>query len=349
MFATKPVTVPTLKVGGWWDQEDFYGPQTIYRAMEKNDAKGINYLVLGPWNHGGWAGGTGASLGPIQFGSNTSEYFREQVEAPWFAYWLKDKGTLNLPEALTFRPGTNEWERHDAWPPQGGVTAKSLYFQPSGGLDWNRPAGASGFDAYVSDPAHPVPYRPGPIYPLYGGAVRSTWPIWLVDDQRQSHLRPDVLSYETGPLDQDVTIAGQVTAKLFVSTSGTDADWIVKLIDVYPDAYEADPKMGGYQLMVANDVFRSRFRNSFEKPEPMVPRQVTPITVDLHSADYTFRRGHRIMVQVQSTWFPLIDRNPQKYVPNIFEAKDADYVKAEQRVYRTARSPSRIDVSVVTP
>ncbi len=349
VFAHKPVTVPTLTVAGWWDQEDFYGPQTIYEAMEKNDTKGLNYLVVGPWNHGGWAGGTGSSLGPIQFGSNTSEYFRQSVEAPWFAYWLKDQGTLDLPEALTFRPGTNEWERHDAWPPKTGVTARSLYFEPAGRLGWERPAAASGFDGYVSDPAHPVPYRERPIYPLYGGPVRSTWPIWLVDDQRLSHLRPDVLSYETGPLDADLTISGKVAARLFVSTTGTDADWIVKLIDVYPDHYEPDPKLGGYQLMVANDVFRSRFRKSFEHPEPMVPHQVTPITIDLHSADYTFKRGHRIMVQVQSTWFPLIDRNPQKYVPNIFEAKDADYIKAEQRVYRTARAPSRIDVSVVSP
>jgi putative CocE/NonD family hydrolase len=230
------------------------------------------------------------------------------------------------------------------------VRARSLYFQADGQLGWNQPAaGATGFDRYISDPAHPVPYRVRPIYPLYGGKVGSSWPLWLVDDQRLAHLRPDVLSYETGPLDHDVTIAGTIAAKLFVATTGSDADWIVKLIDVYPDDYPADPKMGGYQLMVANDVFRSRFRTSFEKPAAMVPGQVTPITVDLHAADYTFLQGHRIMVQVQSTWFPLIDRNPQKFVPNIFKARDQDYIKAEHRVYRSAQAPSRIDVSVVTP
>ena len=349
VFANKPVTVPTLTVAGWWDQEDFYGPLTIYRAMEPNDTKGINHLVIGPWNHGGWARGEGNSLGPIQFGSNTSAWFRETVEAPWFAYWLKDKGKLDLPEALTFRPGTNQWQRHETWPPKRNVAPRQLYFQADGGLGWTKPTVPAGSDSYVSDPARPVPYRQRPITPLYGGPVASTWPLWEVDDQRQSHLRPDVLSFETEPLAEAVTISGDVMAKLFASTTGTDADWIVKLIDVYPNDYPADPKMGGYQLMIAGDVFRARFRTSYEKPAPVVANQVTPYTVDLHGADYTFLKGHRIMVQVQSTWFPLIDRNPQRFVPNIYRAKDADFVSATQRIFRSERYPSHLDVSVVTP
>ena len=349
VFANKPVTVPTLTVAGWWDQEDFYGPLAIYRAMEANDTKGINHLVIGPWNHGGWARGDGYSLGPIQFGTNTAAWFRETVEAPWFAYWLKDKGKLDLPEALTFRPGTNQWQRHDRWPPQRNVAPRQLYFQPDGGLGWTKPTAPTGFDSYVSDPARPVPYRQRPITPLYGGPVPSTWPIWEVDDQRHSHLRPDVLSFETEVLTDEVTISGDVMAKVFASTTGTDADWIVKLIDVYPNDYPADPKMGGYQLMIAGDVFRARFRSSHEKPVPVVANQVTPYTVDLHGADYTFLKGHRIMVQVQSTWFPLIDRNPQTFVSNIYRAKDADFRSATQRIFRSERYPSHLDVSVVTP
>ncbi len=348
VFANKPVTVPTLTVAGWWDQEDFYGPLTIYRAMEPNDTKGINHLVIGPWNHGGWARGEGNSLGPIQFGTNTAAWFRETIEAPWFAFWLKDKGKLDLPEALTFRPGSNQWQRHQNWPPKQNVAAKPLYFEANGTLSWTKPTGSKGFDSYVSDPARPVPYRQRPITPLYGGVVPSTWPIWEVDDQRHSHLRPDVLSFETEPLSTEVTVSGDVMAKLFASTTGTDADWVVKLIDVYPNDYPADPKLGGYQLMIAGDVFRARFRNSYEKPAPVVPNQVTPYTIDLHGADYTFLKGHRIMVQVQSSWFPLIDRNPQTYVPNIYRAKDRDFKPATQRVFRSDAYPSRLELSVVT-
>ena len=347
VFAHKPVTVPTLTVAGWWDQEDFYGPLTIYQAMEPNDTKGINHIVIGPWNHGGWARGEGSALGPIQFGTNTSAWFRETVEGPWFAHWLKDRGTLDLPEALTFRPGDNTWQRHDRWPPRTGVTAKSLYLQPDGGLAWQAPTAGSPFTAYVSDPNRPVPYRQRPVVPLYGGKVPSSWPLWQVDDQRHAHLRPDVLSFDSGTLKADVIITGQVAARLFAATTGTDADWVVKLIDVYPEDVPAAPQMGGYQLMVVNDVFRARYRNSYEKPTAVVANQVNAYVVDLHAADYTFKKGHRIMVQIQSTWFPLIDRNPQRFVPNIFLAKDADFMTATQRIYHSARYPSRIDVSVV--
>jgi putative CocE/NonD family hydrolase len=350
VFATKPVTVPTLTVAGWWDQEDFYGPLTIYQAMEKNDAKGINYLVIGPWNHGGWSRGEGNSLGPIQFGYNTAAWFREAIEGPWFAFWLKDQGKLDLPEALTFRPGSNAWQRHASWPPKTGVASRQMYFQADGKLGWDRPTGGTNaFDGYVSDPTRPVPYRRRPIAPLYGGKVASSWPLWLVDDQRHAHLRPDVLSFETEPLAADLTIAGQVVANLFASTTGTDADWIVKLIDVYAEDSTSAPAMRGYQLMVANDVLRARFRNGAETPVPVESNKVTPYAIDLHAADYTFKKGHRIMVQVQSTWFPLIDRNPQKYVANIYQAKDADFITATHRIYRTAQYPSHIQVSVVTP
>ena len=342
------VKVPTLTVAGWWDQEDFYGPLTIYEKMESLDTKGINYLVIGPWNHGGWVAPEGSSLGPLQFGSPTSAFFRDSVEARWFAYWLKDEGKLDLPEALTFRAGTNTWQRHDSWPPKTGVAERKLYFGPGGRLSWEPPAATATFDSYVSDPAHPVPYRARPIVPLYGSKPRSTWPLWQLDDQRHSHLRPDVLTFEMDPLAEDFTISGKVLARLFASTTGTDADWIVKLIDAYPEDYPDDPKMGGYQLMVVGDVFRGRFVTSYERPAALTPNKVTMFPVDLHAADYTFKKGHRIMVQVQSTWFPLIDRNPQTFVANIFEARDQDYRAATQRIFRSARYPSHLAVSVVT-
>jgi hypothetical protein len=340
------VSVPTLTVAGWWDQEDFYGPLTIYEKMESLDTAGINYLVVGPWNHGGWARGDGSSLGPIQFDLKTGPFFRDSVEAPWFAYWLKDKATLDLPEALTFRPGANRWQRHAAWPPTEGVATRRLYFGPRGSLTWTQPTAPDGVDRYVSDPSKPVPYRSRPIFPLYGGNPASSWPIWQVDDQRHSHNRPDVLSFETEPLGEDVTVSGKVIARLFASTTGSDADWIVKLIDVYPDRMDDRPAMGGYQLMVVGDVFRARFRESFETPRPVTPGEVNEYTIGLHSVDYTFRRGHRIMVQVQSTWFPLIDRNPQTFVANIFEAADGDYRIATQSVHRSVRFPSHLEVTV---
>ena len=341
------VTVPTLTVAGWWDQEDFYGPLTIYDKMESLDTKGINYLVVGPWNHGGWDGWGGESLGPIKFGASTSRQFKE-VEARWFAHWLKNKGDLNLPEALTFRPGSNSWQHHASWPPKDGVAAKSLYLSSDGRLSWTKPTSSNGLDSFVSDPARPVPYRARPIVPLYGGRPRSTWPLWQVDDQRHSHLRPDVLSFETEPLSEDVTISGKVFANLFASTTGSDADWVVKLIDVYPEPYPDAPMMAGYQLMVVGDVVRGRFLKGFEKARPLVPGQVNHYRIGLHSADYTFLKGHKIMVQVQSTWFPLIDRNPQRFVPNIFEATDADYRSAVHRVYRNGRYPSHLSLSVAT-
>ena len=341
------VTVPTLNVAGWWDQEDFYGPLKIYELLERYDTAHVNSLVVGPWNHGGWSGAEGEKLGEIDFGSPASRYFQDSILAPWFAHFLKDRGERRQPEAVTFEAGDNQWRSWDAWPPRQGTAERRLYFHAGGRLSFEPPTGANAFDSYVSDPAHPVPYRHRPIPATYtpGG---SGWPSWLVEDQRFVDDRPDLLTWETEPLTTDVTIAGDITAHLFVSTTGTDGDWIVKLIDVYPEDHPKDQKLAGWELMVANDVFRARFRNSFEKPAPLTPGQVTPLTIDLHSQDYRFLKGHRIMVQVQSTWFPLIDRNPQTFVPNIFEARGSDYRPATIWVYRSARWPSSVEVRVVT-
>jgi len=346
---TKP-KVPNLNVAGWWDQEDFYGPMKIYEILEKNDPDRLNYLVAGPWNHGGWAHGPGNSLGAIPFGSDTALYFRQKIEAPWFAYWLKGKGTLPLKEALLFQTGSDTWTAFDSWPPREAQT-RNLYLREDGRLSFDPPqsAGAEAFDSYVSDPAHPVPYRHRPIDMTYPEDHPGSWYTWLVEDQRFVDQRPDVLTWRTETLDQDVALAGQVTAKLFASTTGTDSDWIVKLIDVYPESYPQDWKLSGYELMIADEVFRGRFRNSFEKPEPIAAGAVTPFTIDLHTANHVFKKGHQIMVQVQSTWFPVIDRNPQKFVPNIFEAQETDFHEATQRVYRSRQFPSSVAVSTLPP
>jgi len=339
------LTVPNLNVAGWWDQEDFYGPIEIYELLEANDSNHLNYLSAGPWNHGGWEGGKGRSLGNIDFGSDTSAYFRAKIQAPWFAYWLKGKGTLPLKEAITFQTGTDRWQNYDEWPPRADVTARKLYFHDKGRLSFDPPAAVEGegFTSYLSDPTHPVPYRHRPISPTYPG---PGWPIWLVEDQRFVYLRPDVVAFETEPLPGDVTVTGDIVAHLFASTTGSDSDWIVKLIDVYPEQYKEDPRLAGYQLMIANEVFRGRFRDSFEKPEALVPDRVTAFTIDLHTNNHVFLKDHRIMVQVQSTWFPLIDRNPQKFVPNIFKAEASDYQKATQRVYFSKAAASCIELPV---
>jgi hypothetical protein len=343
-YMKKP-NAPMLTVAGWWDQEDFYGPIKIYETLEKNDRERINFFVAGPWNHGGWARSDGSSLGRIKFDSNTSEYYRERIEAPWFAYYLKDRGRLEITEAVTFQTGANEWKSYDQWPPRNSTADRKLYFQGNGKLSFDPPSDLRAFDSYVSDPANPVPYRLRPIEPTYYPRG-SGWREWLVEDQRFAHRRPDVLSWETGPLAEDLTVTGNVIARLFASTTGSDSDWIVKLIDVYPEDYQKDYKMGGFQLMVANDVFRGRYRRSFEKPEPIVPNRVNEYAIDLHHIDHRFLKGHKVMVQVQSTWFPVIDRNPQKYVENIFKARDADYVAATQRVFRAKNSPSHLSLPV---
>jgi putative CocE/NonD family hydrolase len=325
----KKTTVPNLNVAGWWDQEDYYGPMKIYETLEKQDAEDHkNFLVVGPWRHGGW-GAAGAKLGPIEFGADQSLYLRENIEAPWFAYWLKDKGQLRQPEAMAFETGRNSWEKYEAWPPREGIQDRHLNFAADSKLSFDPSRDGEAFDAYVSDPAHPVPYRHRPIEATYSAG--SEWPVWLVQDQRFVYQRPDVLGYATEPLSTDLVVAGDVVAHLFASTSGSDADFVVKLIDAYP---ENDEKLPGYQLMIADEVFRARFRNSFEKPERIEPNRVYEYAIDLHSANHVFRPGHRLMVQVQSTWFPLIDRNPQTFVENIYKASAADYQPATQKIFR---------------
>ena len=337
------VTVPTLNVAGWWDQEDFYGPLKIYELLERHDSAHQNFLVVGPWYHGGWTRSDGQKLGSIDFGSKTSEYYRRNVLARFLAYHLKGKSNPDLPEALTFRTGANEWVRHDEWPPKPNVIARKLYFQANGGLSFDPPpvTAKPAFDSFVSDPANPVPYRHRPI------EVRSGWTTWLVEDQRFVDHRPDVLTWMSEPLTEDIVVSGKVIANLFASTTGTDSDWIVKFIDVYPENYAPDPKMGGYELMIADDVFRGRYVNGFEKPQPLEPNAVNHYEIGFPANDHAFLKGHRIMVHVQSTWFPLIDRTPQKFVPNIFNAKESDFQQASQRVFRSGQYASYIAVPVV--
>jgi putative CocE/NonD family hydrolase len=334
---------PNLNVGGWFDQEDFYGPLKIYDLFEKNDPNHLNYLVVGPWNHGGWSR-DGSKLGNLAFDSDTAKYYRTEVESPWFAHWLKDKGPRDFPEALVFQTGANRWERYDSWPPRAAHPT-NLYLSEGRKLSWNPSTeDGDGFDSYVSDPANPVPYRQRPISPTYPG---GGWPVWLTEDQRFVDNRPDVLSWESAPLDKDLKIAGEIVAQIFASTTGSDSDWIVKLIDVYPESIPATPALAGYQRMVASEILRGRFRESFERPKAAVPNQVTPYRIGLHTNDHAFLKGHRIMVQVQSTWFPLYDRNPQTFVENIFHARASDYRAATQRVFRNRRFASHIVLPVV--
>jgi putative CocE/NonD family hydrolase len=331
------LTVPTLNVGGWWDQEDLSGPQATFAALERFDAAGINSLVVGPWDHGGWEG-TADSLGDLRFGSATGTYFQEKIEAPWFAYWLKGQGDGRFPDAQLFDAGTNEWRAFDRWPPPE-AQHRRLYVLANDRLSFDPPTERAGFDEFVSDPTKPVPFQPRP--------TGHAWGPWMTEDQRFVDGRPDVLTWQTEPLEADVIVAGNVAGKLFASTSGTDADWVVKLIDVYPDEVKGRAEMGGYQLMVTGDIMRGRYRRSFEKPEPIRPDAVETYTVDLHQLYYTFKSGHRIMVQVQSTWFPLYDRNPQTFVPNIFLAPASAYRAQTHRVYHTASQPSHVSVMVL--
>jgi putative CocE/NonD family hydrolase len=349
--------VPNLNVAGFWDQEDPWGPWKIYYASEKNDPKHYNYMVAGPWNHGGWRGKEGSTLGAIPFGGHsTSVEFRQNVEAPWFRYWLHGEGQPFTWEAQTFQTGSNTWKTYSAWPPKE-TNPTNLYLLPNGELSFTAPTAVAGYAQYVSDPANPVPYRRRPISPTYPG---GDWPTWEVQDQRFVENRPDVLTFKSKPLEQDITVTGELLADLFASTTGTDSDWVVKLIDVYPedfqprdaekDSYKAGEyaqSLNGYELMIAAEVVRGRYRKSFDKPAPIVPSQVTEYKVPLRSHDHVFLKGHRIMVQVQSTWFPIIDRNPQRFVPSIFEAKASDFVKATQRVYGSRNAPSHIVLPVM--
>jgi putative CocE/NonD family hydrolase len=340
----KAPAVPTLTVGGWWDQEDRFGPLVTYKALERGDTSNRNFLVMGPWNHGGWR--NPARRMPVVDGGTQDQYLRD-VEAPWFAYYLKDKGSLAEPEAKVYDAGAKQWREFKTWPPREGATQASLYLQAGGRLSFEPPtASGAQFDQYVSDPAHPVPYRPRPVEQTYDPRG-SRWRTWETEDQRFVTNRQDVLSWVSEPLTDDILIAGDVTARLVASTTGRDADWAVKLIDVFPDSVPDNWQLGGYQLMVAHEIMRGRYRRSFSQPAPLTPNTPLEFTVDLHQQSHQFRKGHRIMVQVQSTWFPLYDRNPQTWVPNIFEAKAADFKAQAHRVWHTPKYRSRIDVTVM--
>ena len=341
----KNVSPAVMTVGGWFDAEDLYGPLNIYQSIEEQNPGVFNILVMGPWRHGGWARTDGEELGNIQFGSSTALFYRENIELPFFNYYLKDNGELQLPEAYVFVTGANQWLTFDYWPPQK-LESKSLYFRAEGKLSFKAPLNLREvWDEYVSDPDKPAPYTQD----ITTGMTRE----YMTDDQRFAARRLDVLAYQTDILEEDVTIAGPIIADMWVSTSGTASDWIVKLIDVFPDItkdHDGLPRgmhMGGYQMMVRSEVIRGRFRNSYEHPEPFVPNEPTNVSFELQDVLHNFQAGHRIMVQVQSTWFPLVDRNPQKYVNNIFKAKEKDFIKATQRVYRSRKHPSQLQVGIL--
>jgi uncharacterized protein len=346
------VAVPTLEVGGWWDQEDMWGPQAEYAALESHNEPGNPghrvYLVLGPWRHGNWAQTT-IHLGPLDFGEPVGDEFRRHIEAPFFAYYLKSAPGFDIVNTASYQTGSDRWKRYDQWPPKN-VTEHDLYLDPDGSLSWTRPPDANTFKTYVSDPADPVPYRPRPIEATYSPG--SHWYTWLVQDQRFVDGRKDVATFATPPLDHDVTVTGNVGADLIASTSGTDSDWVVKLIDVFPQeqalsltcaehCLTIDPAAepwshanpAGFELMIADEIFRGRYRASQENPEAIPANTPEEYKFSLHAVDHVFLKGHRIMVQVQSTWFPLYDRNPQTFVPSIMTAKPADYHPAEQRIY----------------
>ena len=342
----KNIRAAVMVVGGWFDAEDLYGPLRIYESVEKRNPDTFNMLVMGPWRHGGWASSEGDRLGHVPFNLKTGPYYREKIELPFFKHFLKaEPEALDLPEAYVFETGTNQWRRYDSWPPKN-ATAKSLYFHEGGRLSFEpSPASSSDvFDEYVSDPAKPVPFIP---YVANGMTVEH-----MLDDQRFASTRPDVLVYQTEPLEDDTAIAGPITPTLYVSTTGTDSDWVVKLIDVYPGDFpdpEPNPAgihMGGYQQLVRGEAMRGKFRNSFTKPEALEPGKVTKVEYVMPGACHTFRRGHRIMVQVQSSWFPLVDRNPQRFT-DIYTAKEEDFQKATQRVYTSGAHHSQVRITVL--
>jgi putative CocE/NonD family hydrolase len=342
-----------LTVGGWFDAEDLSGPFRTYHAIEKNNPGIFNALVVGPWVHGGWAWAEGKSLGRVPFNSATGEFYREHIMLPFFEHYLKGKGDAQLPEAYVFETGSNVWRQYDAWPPKN-AERKTIYLHANGKLSFVPPAAnENAFDEYVSDPAHPVPY--------VAYAINDVPQEYMLSDQRFAAKRPDVLTYMTDPLTEDITFAGPISPKLQVSTSGTDSDFDVKLIDVYPPEYDKSlgdldetykdvpmprEKMGGYQQLIRGGPMRARFRNSWSKPDPMTPNQVTPVNFEMQDVNHTFRRGHRIMVQIQSSWFPLTDMNPQKFIDTA-KAKSSDFVKATERVYHTPQAASAVIVGVL--
>lgn len=343
----KNTTPAVLTVGGLFDAEDCFGAWQTYQAIEKqNSVATSNRICMGPWFHGGWGGRSdGSFLGNVQFGSKTADYFQKDIEAKFFATYLKGSGSSDLPEAMIFETGSNKWTNYDAWPPKAAVS-KNLYLSDKGGLYFTPPSVSKdfrrSFAEWVSDPAHPVPYTED----VHSNRTRE----YMSDDQRFAARRPDVLVYQTEPLTEDLTVTGPIDARLFFATTGTDADIVVKIIDVFPDNApewrgSAVPQ-GGYQMLVRGEVMRGRYRNGFEKPEAFIPHKVTDISYQLPDIAHTFKKGHRLMVQIQSSWFPLVDRNPQKFV-NIYTAQDSDFQKAMHRIYHDSKNPSYIRLSVL--
>lgn len=334
-----------LVVGGFFDAEDAYGALHTYQAIEKQNPTTKNNLVMGPWFHGGWARGTGESFGDISFEQPTSTWYQKNLEFPFFMHYLKDAPDAKIAEANIFITGSNEWKGFETWPPKN-TENKTLYFQPEGKLSFQKPNVSNSYNQYESNPANPVPYQDG----VQARRTRE----YMIDDQRFAARRPDVQVFQTEVLDEDFTLTGPITANLIVSTTGTDADYVVKLIDVYPEdalPMEPNPKniiMGGYQMLVRGEVMRGKFRNSFEKPEPFVPGKVTKVNYSIPDVAHTFKKGHRIMIQVQNSWFPLVDRNPQKFT-DIYHASDDDFQKAVHRIYHDELNPSSVSLTVLKP
>ncbi len=338
-----------LVVGGWFDAEDLYGPLNTYKTIEKNNPQAYNTIVMGPFGHGGWSRERGHHRHHhIYFGDSIATFYQENIEARFFKHFLKEAGdgSTGLPEAYMYDTGIKKWEQFPAWPPQNAQN-KKMYLQAQGGLAFE--AGTDdAYSEYISDPMKPVPYTMD-----IPGSFKITPRNYMSEDQRFAARRPDVLVFDTEVLEEDLKLAGEITVNLHVSTTGTDADWVVKLIDVYPGDEPNTPytpkhvSLGGYQQMVRSEIMRSRYRKDFSQPEPMVANEVTPITFRLQDVNHTFKKGHRLMVQVQSTWFPIFDRNPQKFVPNIFEANEEDFIKATHRVYHSKEYPSHIEVQIL--
>jgi uncharacterized protein len=349
ILAARSVSVPTMYVHGLWDQEDIYGAPATYAATRPKDPGDRDFLVIGPWNHGG-SNRDGSALGALHFNGDTGFWFRSQVLQPFLDRYLKGTApTTQIPPVLAYETGSDVWRRYDRWPQSCHegcpYPLAPLYLVAGGGLSFARPSGKMAYDEYISDPAKPVPYRLRPMRPVYWEG--STWDQWLVDDQRNFAARSDVLVYTTQVLTAPVRIAGQPVAHLIASTSGSDADWVIKLIDVYPDEMPRHDALAGYQLMVAADIFRGRYRESLEHPAPIPPGRPLEYQFSLPTASHEFLPGHRIMIQVQSSWFPLYDRNPQTFVANIFRAKPADFRKATQHIYAAGQNPSRIELPLV--
>jgi putative CocE/NonD family hydrolase len=353
LLGARPLTVPVMIVHSLWDQEDIYGAIALYKALEPKDtANDKVFLVMGPWHHGQEIE-DGSSLGPLRFGSDTARYFEREILRPFLDQYLQESApAADIAPVTAFETGTNAWQRLPAWPAGCAsgcqIRPAAAYLAPGLRMTFDAPAaGESPFDEYIADPARPVPFRARPIQPV-GYTEDLTWSYWLVDDQREASGRPDVLAFASAPLPSPIKISGQPVAHLVASTSGTDADWVVKLIDVYPDEVASEPELGGYQLMVSADIFRGRYRESLEHPTALVPDVPLEYSFALPTANHVFQRAHRMMVQVQSSWFPLYDRNPQTFVPNIFWAKPGDYRKAVHRVYHAPGQSSYVELPIVT-